>query len=242
MKKYFISSDIHGFFTKWMLELTNKGFDINNKDHIIIICGDIIDRGKETDKIIDFLYDFPEDRRILIMGNHEELFCDMIYRGYPQSIDYSNGTYETYKLLYKKEEIFEISRFEKTKLSRLIDQMINFYETNNYVFVHGWIPLSENWRNENIDHWHNARWLNGIKQNIMGNNIPNKTIVCGHIPSIYGNLYKEYGKNAFIDSDKKIINHPELNTIYKNNGIICLDCNTFLTSHIEVLVLTEEEI
>ncbi len=28
--KYFVSSDIHGFYDEWMKTLKDKGFDINN--------------------------------------------------------------------------------------------------------------------------------------------------------------------------------------------------------------------
>ena len=55
MKKYFITSDIHGFFTPFMKELNRKGFDIEKKDHILVICGDIFDRGNEPLVIYNFL-------------------------------------------------------------------------------------------------------------------------------------------------------------------------------------------
>lgn len=37
MKKYFISSDIHSFFSIWMNSLKSKGFDINNENHIVVV-------------------------------------------------------------------------------------------------------------------------------------------------------------------------------------------------------------
>lgn len=53
--KYFVSSDIHGFYDEWMIALTAKGFDILNSDHKIILCGDLFDRGRQPKHIIDFI-------------------------------------------------------------------------------------------------------------------------------------------------------------------------------------------
>ena len=51
MKKYFIFSDTHSFFTILKKELDRKGFDVNNKNHILILCGDLFDRGNESKEI-----------------------------------------------------------------------------------------------------------------------------------------------------------------------------------------------
>ena len=55
MIKYFCSSDIHSFYTEWMLALKSKGFDANNPDHKIIVCGDLLDRGHESIECINFM-------------------------------------------------------------------------------------------------------------------------------------------------------------------------------------------
>ena len=54
--KYFVSSDIHGFYDEWILALKNKGFDIKNPNHKIIICGDIFDRGRQPKKLLISFY------------------------------------------------------------------------------------------------------------------------------------------------------------------------------------------
>ncbi len=68
MKKYFITSDTHSFYNELIEELNNKGFDVNNKDHIIIMCGDLFDRGSESLKLYEFIKSLPKERRILIRG------------------------------------------------------------------------------------------------------------------------------------------------------------------------------
>ena len=54
MKKYFVISDIHGFYSSMKKSLFKAGFRKTNSNHVLIICGDLFDRGKESKKIFDF--------------------------------------------------------------------------------------------------------------------------------------------------------------------------------------------
>lgn len=248
MKKYYVASDIHGFFSEWMMALKDNGFDENNQEHIIILCGDIIDRGNESEKIINFLYDFPKERRILIYGNHEELFLDMIYRGYPRGHDMTNGTYNTYKDLFKTDQIMSIEEFEKSKLCKLIEQTIDYYETKNYIFVHSWIPqdylgyYNEYWNQGTSDLWHRARWCDSIKEYFKNMNKTGKTIVSGHMFSAMAYLYEEIGEKAFLEYLNNYEKYSHLNKIYYGDKYINLDCNTYTSKIVQILVLTEEDL
>ena len=95
MKKYFISSDIHSFFDEWQHALKKKGFDIDNPEHIIVLIGDIFDRGKKSLEVYNFIKSLPKERRILIRGNHEILLRDLCTRRYAEIYDYTNGTVDT---------------------------------------------------------------------------------------------------------------------------------------------------
>lgn len=53
--KYFVSGDIHGFYDEWQSALKEKGFDISNPEHKIILCGDLFDRGSQPKEIIEFV-------------------------------------------------------------------------------------------------------------------------------------------------------------------------------------------
>ena len=55
MKTYFVCSDIHGFYKEWMKSLKEAGFNKNNPEHILIVLGDIFDRGNEPWKVYKFL-------------------------------------------------------------------------------------------------------------------------------------------------------------------------------------------
>ena len=46
---------IHGYFDEWMTSLNESGFDFNNKDHILVVLGDIFDRGRQPKDVYKFL-------------------------------------------------------------------------------------------------------------------------------------------------------------------------------------------
>ena len=94
-KKYFAISDIHGFYDEMTLALTNAGFELDNPEHILIVCGDIFDRGKKPLEVYSFLRSLPKERRILIKGNHEALLNDLWLRGHEEDHDLHNRTYDT---------------------------------------------------------------------------------------------------------------------------------------------------
>ena len=96
MKKYFVVSDIHSFATPLITSLKDAGFDKENPEHILIVCGDAFDRGTETIEVYNFLKSIPEDRCILIRGNHEALFLQLLEKDYPEDYDFSNGTVLTF--------------------------------------------------------------------------------------------------------------------------------------------------
>jgi len=94
--KYFITSDIHSFYSQLKLSLDKCNFDINNPEHTLIVIGDVFDRGTETLEVYNFLKSIPKERCILIRGNHEELYLKLLNKKYPESHDFSNGTVLTF--------------------------------------------------------------------------------------------------------------------------------------------------
>jgi predicted MPP superfamily phosphohydrolase len=96
-KKYFVTSDVHSFFDELIVALGEKGFDKDNKDHILCVCGDLFDRGPKTVELFEFVNELQnQDRLVYIAGNHESLLFDCmteIYRGrVPSGHHFSNGT------------------------------------------------------------------------------------------------------------------------------------------------------
>ena len=94
--KYFVVSDIHSFYSELKKALDIAGFNKRNKDHILIVCGDIFDRGPDTLSVYKFLTSIPKKRCILIKGNHELLYEKLLEKRFPEGHDFSNHTVDTF--------------------------------------------------------------------------------------------------------------------------------------------------
>lgn len=262
MKKYFVFSDTHSFFTILKNELDKKSFDLNNNDHIIIFCGDLFDRGNESKEIYEFIKSIPKSRRILIRGNHEYLFIDALYKDIPDYYDHTNGTFKTLDDLSGNRyanwsDLVTDKKLAEIKKWILSDEWIDYYETDNYIFTHSFIPLKinglshsknmynvhtsvlsydTNWREASHKDFENATWGCPWKLAKAGLNKTGKTIVCGHwhTSDFFNNL-----KNL-----KVKYNLYENNPIFisKRYKLIGLDACTAATNKINVLVLNEDEL
>ena len=264
MRKYFCVSDVHGFYDKMIEALDNNGFDKDNPDHIFVSCGDLLDRGNQPMQCLSFVNQLPADRKILILGNHETLMDDMLKRGEPEQHDYHNGTlltvFDSYQLLKKVTLETTLGQtfkwFSKLKAWKTYrSSLIDFYETNKYVFVHGWIPcnrndpvkyhtkgvkytFNEDWKNGD---WDSARWLNGMDAWHQGVRIPGKTIVCGHWHASFGN--SKYHNDGVEFPDKY---NTDLKQHYANfspfidDGIMAIDACTVLSHKVNCVVLEGE--
>lgn len=270
MKKYFVSSDVHGFFTEYMKALDDAGFERDNPEHIIIICGDMFDRGKEPQQLIDFILSMDsENRIILVRGNHEDLLMDLVFKKEmsPEYHDYSNGTVKTLTTLCEVKDIerVTIDKLRQTGVFSVIDKTIDYYELGKYIFVHGWIPTTTNdgyyivydpnWRNADKASWESARWKNGMEQAEIGYTEKGKTIVCGHWHCSYGNARKELREKGIEEPELSYrawehegfvkYNAAKDSHLFKpfyGDGIIAIDACTAHTGFVNCLVIDEEEI
>lgn len=250
MKKYFVVSDIHSYYTQLKTALKHEKFDKTNADHILIICGDLFDRGPEANQLLKFLLSLPKDRLILVRGNHEDLFEDCLQelkaRVNISHHHWMNGTLDTidqltgiskYDLVCGLYNYKDIDKKLKKYFS-LINNCINYYETNNYICVHGWIPVNtkgvyyiynSDWRNANEKEWYYARWYNGMDMANNGIIEPNKTIICGHWHTGYGHCkIKQECSTEF-----------ENLTVYINKGITAIDGCVPRSGKINVFTFTE---
>ena len=94
-KKFFVIADVHSFYDEMQVALNTAKFDIDNPDHVLISCGDALDRGPKSMEVLEFLMSVPKERRIFIRGNHEDLLEDCIKRRGFVLQDLSNGTLKT---------------------------------------------------------------------------------------------------------------------------------------------------
>lgn len=255
MPKLFCVSDIHGFYDELIYALYKVGFDENNENHWLIVCGDVWDRGSQPVEVMTYLQSLP--RKVLVKGNHCSLFQDLCERGYPGSHDFSNGTYDTVcefggAGLGNDFDECCLTAYNRTK--SFIDGMVNYFETKNYIFVHGWIPVicndgmpmyytrnrdfefNPDWRSAHYSEWEQARWLNGIKMAHNGFIEPDKTIVCGHWHCSYGHMLNSVKTDNWItEFEEDAIWDP-----YYGEGVIAIDRCTAHTGEVNVLVLEDE--
>lgn len=247
MKKYFVVSDIHGFYDELISALREAGFDSTNKDHVFVCCGDYFDRGPKPYEVMQFIMSLPN--KILIKGNHEELMVDMLCRGFVQSHDIHNGTQRTVLQLmqyvnqddawFDDEHKFKKGDWDKVYdlIKPFYDSMIDYYETDNFIFVHGWIPQDDDWRSGD---WSSARWNNGMYFNRMFGNPTDKTVVCGHYHSSYGwaNYVDDDEYEEFPPKDDKEYLNKCFQPFY-DEQLIAIDGCTAYSGLVNVVVLED---
>ena len=255
MPKLFCVSDIHGFYDELIKALDNAGFDPENEDHWLIVCGDCFDRGQSPVEVMRYLQGLR--RKVLVKGNHESLLQELYDRGYPGSHDFSNGTYGTVCEFGNAgigNSFDECCIVAHKRTKNFIDSMVDYFETKNYIFVHGWIPVickdnlpvyyrnhrwfefDPDWRMAHHSDWERARWLNGIDMARKGFVEHGKTIVCGHWHCSYGHMLDSIKTDNWISEfDKDAIWDP-----YYADGIIAIDRCTAHTGEVNVLVLEDE--
>ena len=140
--KYFITSDIHSFYNELRVALNEAGFDKNNKEHVFVSLGDLLDRGPDAIKCLKFVNSL--ERKILIRGNHEDLLEQAICRKEFLQHDLHNGTIDTCYQLINNKELFSVSDIEvlekvskNKQLNKYLNNCIDYYEIQNNIFVHG---------------------------------------------------------------------------------------------------------
>lgn len=248
--KLFCCSDIHSAYTPWMKALEEVGFDKNNEEHKIILCGDLFDRTDEPLQVYYFVTEMlNNDKLIYVKGNHESLMLECIERGYPSNRDWSNGTAKSIiDLAPNAKNFYDACNVVYEKVKPLFDRYVNYFETKNYIFVHSWIPVNNDdclpyyytrnrrfefnpdWRNAHYSDWEAARWSNPFDMAARGL-LPDKTVVFGHWhtswPRSRYNGEPEWGKDADFSP-------------YFGDGYIGIDACTAHSGKVNVLVLEDE--
>ena len=247
MKKYFVFADAHSFYDELSTALDEEGFDVNNKDHIIISLGDLCDRGPKSREILSFVNSLPEERKVCIIGNHELLMEDMIKRGIYYNADISNGTMKTAVDISENYDD-TIADLKNNKLWNEYKKSWHwYYEIEDYIFVHGWIPCIhrndrffteyykpiEDWRNASKKQFEDATWENGMSAWAHGIREEGKTIFCGHWNTSWGNCYL-HGNGSERGEDA---NHNP----FIDEGIVALDASTVISHKINIYVFEVED-
>jgi serine/threonine protein phosphatase 1 len=255
-KKYFVTSDVHSFFDELMTALTEKGFEKDNKDHVLCVCGDLFDRGSQTVELFNFAKELQkQDRLVYVRGNHESLLFDCmkeIYNGrVPGMHHFSNGTVKTICqfcgqnewIMYDPTWRNEICKTMQPVLDFISDNCIDYAEIGNFVLVHGWIPCHQgldDFRDATTEDWERARWENGMEMWMNRHcREAGKTIVCGHWHCSWGWSHirlerKEFPNKGRVDWKKSF--EP-----FVDDGIMAIDACTAYSGLCNVIVIEEDE-
>lgn len=250
--KLFVVSDIHSFYTPLKKALDEAGFDPKNEEHWLISCGDAFDRGYESEEVLHFLMSL--ERKILVKGNHDLLLEDLCMREFPYNHDVSNGSVKTVNDIggagagYPFEDCCR-NTWNRTAAYR--DLLVNYFETENYIFVHSFIALKclddmpkyytknrqfeydPDWRNADRNSWEQAMWGNPFEFAEQGLNQTSKWLVTGHWHCSTG-WAKDEGRSEFGEDAKW--------DIYRDseNKVIFIDRCTAHTGKVNVLVIEDE--
>ena len=236
---YFIIADVHGFYSAMIKALKQAGFDKRNKNHTLVVLGDLFDRGFQPIECLDYVMSIPKKRRILIRGNHEDLLEDCIKRRYFFEQDIQNRTQSTVYLMgndclrrYPElPDIQNLGTFDRcerhTLLQKYLSECADYAEIGDDIFVHSWIPTENfsdgNWRSGD---WKMARWVNPFEQWNAGLVPEGKTIYCGHWHTSWANhYYHNKGEQFGIFADF---------SPFVDKGIVGLDACTAYTFRVNV--------
>ncbi|MBR6861283.1 MAG: metallophosphoesterase [Acidaminococcaceae bacterium] len=248
--KYYVVADVHADFSIMHRALERAGFFSDAAPHKLIMLGDSFDRGPEPKEMQSFILELMEkDAVILIKGNHDDMFEELATKDH--GLQYAhhvwNGTYETALVLSgfdpaqakMRNYAFADAIKETPLFQKIIPAMRDYYETEHYIFVHGWIPTfhqdreyweNPDWRkNATPTAWKMARWYNGMDLRQICSE--EKTIVCGHWHCSYGHSKSE-GKPEF---------GPGADfSPYYGPGIIAMDGCTAQSGIVNVLALDDD--
>ena len=253
MAKLFCVSDTHSYYTPLKKALDKAGFDPTNESHYLISLGDAFDRGPESKEVLKFLMSL--ERKVLVKGNHDILLDECCLRGFPYSHDEHNGTIKTIQDISGKQSAYDFTdacEITYNKLAKYRELLVNYFETENYIFVHSWIPTithydkgaskpwhqagkyyeyNEDWRNANEVEWEEAMWGNPYDMAKQDLNKTGKTIVFGHFHTSYqwakDGKCSEFGEDAIFES-------------YYGKNYIGIDSAVAYTNKINVIVLEDE--
>ncbi len=233
-KKIFAVSDIHGCATQLKNALNDAGFEKNSDEHLLVVLGDLFDRGIESREVLTFLSGIRN--KVLVRGNHEDILYASITSGRVTDHQCINGTDITICEFFPRYhgggilDIFESTgRKSAEMLIRHIENMQDYFESENYIFVHGFLPEDaeySDFRYANRTKWAAARWIRWYKK-YKHISIPDgKTLVVGHSSACYGSIFdasrEEYDTN-----------------IFRGESLIAIDGSAISTGRINVLVVED---
>ena len=175
-------SDLHGQNTRF-LSLLEKS-EYNPQLDLLVVCGDMIDRGKENLDCLAACKRLKEQGAILLKGNHEQFLEQALlamlsndnWRTYlPENlytwIHHNNGM-ETFK------EIKHLSTGKLEAILHFVQGLSLYFAIGNFIFTHAGAnvskPIEQNTEDEVVWMEETFPWSRAYQ---------GKTMVFGHVPT-----------------------------------------------------------
>lgn len=265
MRKIFAISDIHGHYKEMREALNKAGYDEKNANHLLVVCGDCFDRGRENLEVYEYLKRLTDSNRaIVIMGNHDLMLAEYLSGKTTSAWNYiHNGTNETlsdflhetapfevYCVLKKIDQptygdfaiwismIREKINEEYPELLTWLNSRPYYYETKHYIFTHGAIDTKvEDWHKPHCYRYNYVDWkaLTWSDGSFFGSDIKNTNKTV--VIGHFGTeqLRKMYG----YPSNRNLLGAYDI--LKRNDGrVIALDSTVVISKKINVLVVEDE--
>jgi len=216
----YVISDIHGNFNLLIKLLIKIKF---NKNDTLFILGDLIDKGNDVEKILNFVFKEIYENVVVIAGNHEHEFINYVHFLIKQD---SNDD----KILNKSAKFLNLNNHISFDI---IDKLLNlpyYYEERDFLLVHAGVPCDKNnnllpiqsANKEELVYDRRFKNENFIPQN-------SKCVIFGHTPTFkngkLGQILKYQKPNTIGNkiSDYYKIHIDTGNYLSKVLGCLCLD-------------------
>ena len=199
--RIFVISDIHGQYDLFLKMIKKIGL---KREDLMIIAGDICDRGEKSYeiymkcmKMIKLGYNLK-----FILGNHEDMLLEDLENDYPLRYETEFSIYRNSKYFNKKsmKEWYEENFFKEIKwLVKWLKNCPLIISGNENIFVHAGLDLQtdvEKQERETVFWTREEFWLN--KESIL-EEYRSKNIYFGHTPNINGRISEKTDKIWDID-------------------------------------------
>lgn len=257
MKLFFIS-DIHSFYDETIEALKKAKYDENNPNHLLIVVGDIFDRGRQTLQVYEWLLRLTrENKAIVLSGNHHKFLIDFL-KGSISPFNYiNNGLKETIADFWHRTAPFEswcivdenceitqeayekwvnicrkdINR-EYPELLPWLESMPRYFESKSTIATHGALDLHvPDWHYPHCSKYWLRDWdaLDFDDGSFLGvKNTTGKKIIIGHYDT--GSLRKIYGLG----------NKNDYSILETKDNKVFIDGCVALTKKVNVYVIEDD--
>ncbi len=260
-KKIFFISDLHGHFTETIEALKKAKYNENDPNHLLVVLGDIFDRGEQNLEIFDWLYHLTQEKKAIVTyGNHHKFLIDFLEgdnnpfnylrNGLNTTIDdfwHRTDSFISWCRLDKKGEINDNAYAEWAEICRRdinkeypdllpwLKAMPRYFESERYIGTHGALDLDcEDWHEPKKTLYSLKGWdACDFDDGTFIDDINNtgKTIVVGH----FGTFALRCGK---VSSKEEVLKNCDI--LPTDDNKIFLDATTVITKKVNVYVVEDE--